>query len=75
MADKIIEKKGDDTSPFVITGDGTLSDFLKYLEAVGVKSNNKAFYGALKNQISAYNFTCSGGGSVWRLSSKLRSGK
>lgn len=65
-----IEKEQSD--PFVINGDGSLGDFLKYLEAVGIKGNNKAFFGALKNQISAYNFTCSGGGKIWKLSSKLR---
>lgn len=79
MSDKKVEKAErteeeiEQSSPFVIHGDGTLGDFLKYLEAVGVKTSNKAFFGQLSNQIRAYKFTCSGGDrSLWRLSSKLR---
>lgn len=57
---------------FVIKGDETIDDFLKYLDAVGVSKGNKSFYSALKNQIKAYRFTVSGGSETgWRLSDSL----
>lgn len=62
-------------SPFTIYGDDSLTDFLKYLEAVGVKYGNKAFWGLLNNQIKAYHFTVNGENGLWTVCPLQRGGK
>lgn len=61
-------------SPFDIVGDGTLEDFEKYLDAVGVKAGNKPFHRQFTNQVKAYYFTVNGKSdkSVWRVNSRHR---
>ena len=63
-------------STFEITGDGTLADFLKYLEAVGVTTSNKTFFGGLKNQMRAYEFATRGSiGGLWHVRKDVKAGK